>query len=181
MDKLGEHCNTVEGRTRGTEVQENKGLTRNTENIYSTKILGKAAEDDPKLGDAVDVESDFHDCFGRWWEDEIKEDFFENKNHMKYEEENHCKVTWKNVTGNGDLTLIPYSNDNTRDSSLYSLHDQLIKNHLHPGPYTMQARLDKMFTRTLTMFTILSIMFLFWLQNSPYHIGGHSQPKLKGK
>ena len=84
------------------------GLTRNTENIRSRQILEKAANDDPKLGDAVDVESDFHDCFGRWWEDEmdeVEDDLFENTNHMKYQEENDCKVTWKNPTGNGDLTL----------------------------------------------------------------------------
>ena len=79
-----------------------------------------------------------------------------------------------------DLHVTPflYSNVHNRDYSVYSLHDQLLKTHLEPAHTNIKERLDKVFTRSLTIFTIITICFLFWLQNSPYHIGGHTQPKL---
>ena len=35
--------------------------------------------------------------------------------------------------------------------------------------------------RSLTLVTVLGIIFLFWVQNSEYHIGVKSQPKLVWK
>ena len=147
---------------------KHKGVkARNTEHMENGDKHGR--------GD-VDIESNYEKLFGDWWEGSS----VEGKDNAENSEDNkHFNLGWGELSKNGKCHISYEDNKMaaemcgdayTRDCSVYSLHDQLIRSHLHPGAITMQTRLDKLFTRTLTIFTILSICFLFWLQNSPYDI-----------
>ena len=134
--------------------------------------------------DEADIENNYGELFGDWWEESrgeaketsengIDEKYLngcrpENGDYRKYDILNEDKME---MCGDGDAY--------TKHCSVYSLHDQLFRSPLQTGTITIQTRMDKLFTRTLTIFTIISICFLFWLQNSPYNIEGHNQPKRK--
>ena len=61
--------------------------------------------------------------------------------------------------------------DLKRDSSVWSAKDSLIKNSSHIIDVDDEnGNIDKSFTKLLLLITILSIFFLFWIQNSHYHL-----------
>ena len=79
------------------------------------------------------------------------------------------------------LTNIFQFADLKRDFSVCSANDKLLRNSDIFEGHDKKEKLDKIITKTLIMFTIISIIFLFLIQNSPYHIIEHSKPRFKGK
>ena len=72
--------------------------------------------------------------------------------------------------------------DLKRDSSICSARDRLIKNpSLIIDINYQKEKLDKSLTKLLTLITLLSIFFLFWIQNSHYHLLDNLRNKYKTK
>ena len=66
-----------------------------------------------------------------------------------------------------------------RDSSLYSVNERLLKNSNIFDMQDIKETIDNIITKTLIIFTIISIIFLFWVQNSEYHLIEHTKEMLK--
>jgi len=74
-----------------------------------------------------------------------------------------------------------HQNGTSPSMEMFTVHGQLIEKFCTKKSTKLMDALDTWFTRSLTLVTVLGIIFLFWVQNSEYHIGVKSQPKLVWK
>ena len=63
-----------------------------------------------------------------------------------------------------------FSLDLKRDSSVCSAKDRLLRDTLQFEEDERKRRLSDGITKVLIVLTLLSILFLFWIQNSSYHL-----------
>ena len=121
------------------------------------------------------------------------EDYVEEKGMMKEARYAHDKMMTE--TCDCSIKQIPgfsfevvffywfiYIPDLKRDSSICSAKDRLIKNpSLILDINYKKEKLDKSVTKLLILLTLLSIFFLFWIQNSHYHLIDNLRKKYQTK
>ena len=77
--------------------------------------------------------------------------------------------TTKNFQIHCDIKYI-YFIDLKRDSSVCSARDRLIKDNLIFEEDENKKKFSDIITKVLILITLISIFFLFWIQNSHYHL-----------
>ena len=134
---------------------------------------GKCDKSDHSTCDKMCQEGQECDKYGARSVLGVKEDKFVNYDeHTLLQETCDCRNRKpEGLNGNSSITEV-------RISRPSSVNQRLRRNSLLLGPSNKKEQLDNIFTKILILVTVFSILFLFWLQNSPFHIG-HIEPSHK--